>query len=108
MLYNFVMAKFVFYKKNKKHEVSGTAFQILVWRELRNIPFGKTISYAELAKRIGRPRAVRAVANACGANPLPVIVPCHRVIASDGTIGGYSGGLSKKKQLLKKEGIVLN
>lgn len=100
------MVELIFHEKNKKYIASGTAFQIIVWRELRKIPSGKTISYAELAKRVGRPRAVRAVANACGANPLPIIIPCHRVIASDGTIGGYSGGISKKKKLLKKEGIV--
>lgn len=99
------MADFIFYYKNKKYDISGTPFQVAVWRELCKIPYGRTISYAKLAKRVGRPKAVRAVANACGANPLPIIIPCHRVIASDGTIGGYSGGISKKKHLLAKEGI---
>jgi len=71
------------------------------------IPYGKTISYSELAKRIGNPNAVRAVANACGANRLPIIIPCHRVIAKDGSVGGYSGGVVKKIELLKKENVVL-
>jgi O-6-methylguanine DNA methyltransferase len=67
------------------------------------IPFGETVSYAELARRIGKPRAVRAVAQACGKNPLPIVIPCHRVIRSDGTIGGYSGGIRWKQRLLRFE-----
>lgn len=84
---------------------SGTPFQQKVWRELTKIPKGKTITYKMLAKRIGKPLAVRAVANAVGANPLPVTIPCHRVVRSDGGPGGYSapGGVKRKLALLKKE-----
>lgn len=87
--------------------MSGTDFQIRVWQELRRIPRGQVITYAELARRIGRPRSARAVANACGANPLIIIVPCHRVIRSDGSLGGYSaaGGVKRKARLLQKEKI---
>ena len=87
--------------------VPGTEFQKSVWRELLNITRGQTISYSELAKRIGRPNAVRAVANAVGKNPFAPVVPCHRVICSDGSIGGYSGkgGVDTKKKLLKMEGV---
>ncbi len=83
----------------------GTLFQQKVWRELLKIPKGKTITYKELAMRVGKPRAVRAVANAVGANPLPVAIPCHRVVRSDGGLGGYSGpgGIKQKLALLKKE-----
>jgi methylated-DNA-[protein]-cysteine S-methyltransferase len=90
---------------NKVYPVSGTIFQIRVWKELLKIPTGKTRSYRELAARIGKPKAARAVANACGANPLPIIIPCHRVIASDGSLGGYSGkgGVKTKEKLLRKE-----
>ena len=84
--------------------IPGTPFQKKVWIELTKIPYGKTISYLELAKRIGRPKSVRAVANAVGANPLPIQIPCHRVIASNGTIGGYSLGVKMKIKLLKLEG----
>jgi methylated-DNA-[protein]-cysteine S-methyltransferase len=85
----------------------GTAFQKSVWRELCKIPRGQVISYAELARRIGRPRAVRAVANAVGKNPMVPLIPCHRVIRGDGTIGGYSapGGIQQKIQLLESEGV---
>ncbi len=85
----------------------GTPFQQKVWTELLRIPKGKTISYMELAKRIGKPRAVRAVANAVGANKLLVTIPCHRVVRSDGSLGGYSGkgGQKQKWALLKKEGV---
>ena len=82
----------------------GTPFQKKVWIELTKIPYGKTISYLELASRIGRPKSVRAVANAVGANPLPIQIPCHRVIDSNGTIGGYSLGIKMKIKLLKLEG----
>ena len=82
---------------------SGTAFQRQVWFALADIPYGETISYAELAARVGRPRAFRAVGQANGANPIPIILPCHRVIASDGGIGGYGGGLDLKRQLLALE-----
>lgn len=81
----------------------GTDFQKAVWNELINIPFGTTISYRELALRIGRPEAVRAVANANGANAISVFIPCHRVIGNDGSLTGYAGGLDAKKTLLKIE-----
>lgn len=83
----------------------GTPFQQKVWKELLTIPKGQTLTYKELAKRVGKPRAVRAVANAVGANPIPVTIPCHRVVRSDGGLGGYSGpgGVKKKLALLKKE-----
>ena len=84
--------------------IKATPFQKKVWIELTKIPYGETISYKELANRIGKPKAVRAVANAVGANPLPIQIPCHRVIASDGTIGGYSLGTKLKIKLLKLEG----
>lgn len=83
--------------------LSGTAFQKKVWRRLMKIPYGQTISYAGLARAIGRPNAYRAVANACGQNPLPILIPCHRVIASDGKLGGYSSGLKRKRWLLRHE-----
>lgn len=81
----------------------GTAFQQRVWQELRRIPFGATISYGELARRIGSPGASRAVGAANGANPIPIVIPCHRVIAADGSLGGYSGGLDFKRWLLAHE-----
>jgi methylated-DNA-[protein]-cysteine S-methyltransferase len=81
----------------------GTAFQRIVWRALRQIPCGDTISYAELARRIGRAAAVRAVGLANGANPISVVVPCHRVIGSDGSLTGYGGGLERKRWLLAHE-----
>ena len=79
-----------------------TDFQRLVWREIEKIPYGETRSYRDIAIRIGRPKSYRAVANACGKNPLPIIRPCHRVICSNGEIGGYSinGGAALKKALL--------
>lgn len=86
-------------------DLEGTTFQKKVWQQLQRIPFGKTVSYGDVAKRIKNPKAVRAVGSANGKNPACVIVPCHRVIASDGTIGGYSGGLQVKRKLLALEGI---
>ena len=83
---------------------AGTSFQQKVWRALLTIPRGETRSYAWVAKKIGKPRATRAVGAACGANPVPIIVPCHRVIASDGSLGGFGGGLALKKRLLTLEG----
>lgn len=83
--------------------VSGTEFQERVWLTLAEIPYGETISYAELARWVGHPRAFRAVGSANGANPIPVILPCHRVIAADGTLGGYGGGLPTKRALLALE-----
>jgi O-6-methylguanine DNA methyltransferase len=88
-------------------DLKGTSFQMKVWRELQKIPFGKTISYRELAKRIGKPKSARAVGGAVGKNPVSILIPCHRVIASDGTLGGYSGGLSIKQKLLAHEGADL-
>lgn len=82
---------------------AGTDFQKKVWRELVRIPYGDTVSYAELARRVGSHRAVRAVGSANGKNPLCLLIPCHRVIASNGTLGGYSGGLERKRQLLEIE-----
>jgi methylated-DNA-[protein]-cysteine S-methyltransferase len=81
----------------------GTDFQMAVWSELQNIPYGETISYKELAERIGKPRAVRAVGAANGANPIPIIIPCHRVIGNDGSLTGFGGGLPLKKRLLELE-----
>jgi methylated-DNA-[protein]-cysteine S-methyltransferase len=83
----------------------GTPFQQKVWSALLTIPKGKTITYKDLARRIGKPRAIRAVANAVGANKMLVTIPCHRVVRSDGTLGGYSGkgGIRGKRELLKKE-----
>ncbi len=85
-------------------DVAGTAFQEAVWRELRKIPPGETRSYAQIAAAIGQPGAVRAVGTANGDNHVAVLIPCHRVIRSDGTLGGYAGGLDKKRQLLAAEG----
>jgi O-6-methylguanine DNA methyltransferase len=81
----------------------GTPFQLAVWRELAAIAYGETRSYAEVARAIGKPRAVRAVGAANGANPLALVVPCHRVIAADGSLGGYGGGLELKARLLAME-----
>jgi methylated-DNA-[protein]-cysteine S-methyltransferase len=81
----------------------GTAFQMTVWRELRNIPYGETISYAELARRIGRPTASRAVGHSNARNPISIIVPCHRVIGADQSLTGYAGGLDRKRMLLAHE-----
>lgn len=85
-------------------DVRGTAFQERVWQALRQIPHGSTASYAEIAERIGMPRAVRAVAQACGANRLAVAIPCHRVVRSDGALSGYRWGVERKRELLKREG----
>ena len=86
-------------------DLQGTPFQIRVWRELCTIPYGETRSYGELALVIGRPNAPRAVGAANGANPIAIIVPCHRVIGSNGTLTGYGGGLPTKSWLLKLEGV---
>lgn len=86
-------------------KLEGTSFQIKVWEELLKIPKGETSTYKEIAINLGSPKAARAVANACGKNPYPVAVPCHRVVRSDGSIGGYSGpgGVKRKKELLDRE-----
>ena len=96
-----------FHKKSKKFSVPvaalGTAFQNRVWRTLRTIPYGKTVSYGQIASRIGKKKSVRAVARAIGQNKIPVLIPCHRVIGSDGSLTGYAYGLRKKAWLLKHE-----
>ena len=84
-------------------DIRGTAFQQRVWQALRQIPAGSTVSYAEIAKRIGAPKAVRAVAQACGANSLAVAIPCHRVVKNDGSLSGYRWGVERKRALLQKE-----
>ena len=86
-------------------KLEGTSFQIKVWEELLKIPKGETRTYKEIAINLGSPKAARAVSNACGKNPYPVAVPCHRVVRSDGSIGGYSGpgGVKRKKELLDRE-----
>jgi len=90
-------------------KLKGTAFQKKVWKALLGIKKGKTVTYKGLAKKIGRPKAVRAVANAVGANPMLINIPCHRVVRSDGSLGGYSGkgGIKAKRALLLKEGVNL-
>ena len=81
----------------------GTTFQNLVWKALLTIPYGKTCSYLDLSKQLGDPKAIRAVANANGKNPLWIVIPCHRVIGSDGSLTGYAGGLHRKKWLIEHE-----
>ena len=90
-------------------KLKGTKFQVKVWRYLKKIPVGSTKTYSQVAKAIGTPLAVRAVANAIAKNPYPTQIPCHRIIRSNGSLGGYSakGGLKTKKKLLKKEGIIV-
>ena len=89
----------------KDLELLGTEFQVKVWKEISKIPYGETRTYKDLAIAIGKPKSSRAVANACGKNPYPIIIPCHRVIRSDGKLGGYSapGGTAAKRRLLKEE-----
>ncbi|WP_342317119.1 methylated-DNA--[protein]-cysteine S-methyltransferase [Lysobacter sp. FW306-1B-D06B] len=84
----------------------GTPFQLSVWHTLDSIPYGGTISYAQLAQRVGRPSAMRAVGAANGRNPLPIVLPCHRVIGSDGSLTGFGGGLPTKEYLLRMEGAL--
>jgi len=97
----------IFHKSNKsspfKLSVQGTNFQISVWRALLNIPFGSLTSYGEIAESIGRPKAIRAVGSAVGANPISMLIPCHRVIRASGALGGYRGGLTRKKAILMQE-----
>ncbi|MGA2866384.1 MAG: methylated-DNA--[protein]-cysteine S-methyltransferase [Verrucomicrobiota bacterium] len=83
----------------------GTDFQQAVWRRLCQIPCGQTRSYTQLAQAVGRPKALRAVGGACGANPIPVLVPCHRLLAANGSLGGFSAGLDWKRALLAREGM---
>jgi O-6-methylguanine DNA methyltransferase len=84
---------------------NGTTFQRKVWNALRKISCGQTKSYGEIARAIGKPNAVRAVGGACGANPIPVLIPCHRVLAANKKLGGFSGGLNWKRKLLMREGV---
>ena len=104
----FQQLKEYFNRKRKEFdlplEIRGTDFQKKVWNELTKIPYGETISYGELANRMGDKNLMRAVAAANGANPIPIIIPCHRVIGSDGSLTGYAGGLDVKKKLLELEG----
>ena len=88
-----------------KQDLEGTEFQRKAWQAMRKIPFGETISYGDQARKVGKPKAYRAVGSANGKNPIPIIVPCHRVLASDGSLGGYSLGLSMKRRLLALEGV---
>lgn len=83
--------------------LKGTDMQRKVWAQLQRIPYGQTISYTEMAKRVGASKAVRAAGSACGANPMPLVIPCHRVLAKDGTLGGFGWGLPVKRQLLEME-----
>lgn len=92
---------------NVATEGGGTAFENSVWQELKRIQPGHTVSYGELAKRIGNPNAMRAVGLANGKNPIAIVVPCHRVVGADGTLTGYGGGLHRKEWLLKHEGALL-
>jgi methylated-DNA-[protein]-cysteine S-methyltransferase len=87
--------------------LSGTDFQRLVWSYLLNIPYGQTVTYGQIAKELGKPGASRAVGAANGANPIPIIIPCHRVLAGAGKLGGYGGGLDVKQALLSLEGVLL-
>ena len=93
------------YRKN----LIGTDFQLKVWNAISKIPKGKVKTYKELARSIRKPKASRAVANACGKNPFPIKIPCHRVIRSDGRLGGYSGkgGIKTKRKLLRSEGVFI-
>ena len=88
-------------------EPQGTEFQRQVWHQLLEIPYGTTCSYQDIAQAIGRPQAVRAVGRANGTNPIPIVIPCHRVIGANGTLTGYGGGLDVKRQLLVLEGVLL-
>jgi methylated-DNA-[protein]-cysteine S-methyltransferase len=85
-------------------DLRGTEYQLRVWQKLLEIPFGQTVSYGELARRVGLPHSPRAAGTACGSNPLAVVVPCHRVIGADGKLHGYGGGLWRKQRLLELEG----
>lgn len=87
-------------------DLDGTTFQQQVWQAMRQIPFGETTTYQKLAMKIGRPGSVRAVANACGANPVAILIPCHRVLRTDGGLGGYRWGVERKRQLLQMEGTL--
>jgi len=92
--------------KDLKLNTGGTKFQQSVWHALQAIPYGKTLSYAELARDIRNPKAVRAVGSANGCNPISIIIPCHRVIGKDGSLTGYAGGINRKQALLELEGVL--
>jgi O-6-methylguanine DNA methyltransferase len=100
------LARRIFAEAVGRLYLSGTPFQQAIWKQLTRIPAGKVISYGELARRVKNPKAVRAAGTACGANPVPVLVPCHRVIAGSGGLGGFGGGLRMKKALLEAEGVL--
>ena len=89
--------------------LEGTEFQVKVWKAIAKIPKGEVRTYKQLARDIKKPKAIRAVANACGKNPYPIKIPCHRVVGSNGYLGGYSGkgGIKQQKNLLRKEGVTL-
>ncbi|MBM7582752.1 methylated-DNA-[protein]-cysteine S-methyltransferase [Caldicoprobacter guelmensis] len=100
-----------YFRGQRKHfgvpvDIEGTPFQMKVWKALQSIPYGQVQSYKEIAEKIGHPKAPRAVGRACGANPVPIIIPCHRVVAASGKLGGFSGGIEIKKVLLNLEGIL--
>ncbi len=105
-----VAAQLVEYFEGERREFTfpislrGTPFEMTVWKALRGIPYGDTLTYGELAQAIGIPKGARAVGGANGRNPIPIVVPCHRVVAADGALGGYGGGLDLKRRLLKLEG----
>ncbi len=107
--FNEVIRQLQAYFEGKRKEfdlpfvLDGTEFQMLVWRNLQKIPYGETVSYGQLAKRIGKPEASRAVGLANGSNPIPIIIPCHRVIGSNGDLTGFGGGIPLKKKLLALE-----
>lgn len=105
-----IQLKEYFGKNRTSFELSinpdGTSFERRVWDELSRIPYGKTLSYLELSKKLGDPKAIRAVARANGKNPLWIVIPCHRVIGSDGSLTGYAGGLHRKQWLLRHEGAI--
>ena len=84
-------------------DIRATSFQYKVWRELQAIPYGSTCSYSDIARKISHPKSARAVANACARNPAPLIVPCHRVVRSDGSLGGYGFGVERKVSLIQRE-----
>lgn len=90
-------------KADLSTDIHGTEFQEAVWRSIRSIPYGSTVTYSQIAEQIGRPTATRAVANACGKNPIPLIIPCHRVIRKNGDLGGYGLGIERKKNLIEHE-----
>ena len=101
-----IAARLVTGQGELKIAMTGTKFQQAVWKEMLKIPPGKVLTYAEVAKRIKNPKAVRAVGTACGANPVAIIVPCHRIVGSNGGLGGFGGGLPMKRLLLEHEGAL--